>query len=160
MDMQSVSHSPEGRRLPCHFSKLTPEWKPLESRISPALGLTLESCDTPGPSARAALQTPAAAGAGHLCKPNRTACERRAKCLQLSPKCCPPRVTGEPYPKRKHSPRSHGDGATQPLGEVFWSLPCQLTTQLSELLEKSLENKSLQCTLHHRNTANAKRHKG
>lgn len=42
MDMQSVSHSPEGHRLPCHFSKLTPEWKPLESRISPAPGLTLE----------------------------------------------------------------------------------------------------------------------
>lgn len=59
MDTQSISHSPEGHRLPCHCSTLTPEavlwW------ISPHQDRLLSSWGTPGPRA------------GPSCKPHRTA---------------------------------------------------------------------------------------
>lgn len=77
MDMQSVSHSPEGHRLPCHCSNSHPR---LCSGGFPTPGQIL-SWGTPGPRA------------GPSCKPHRTAWGEEPSDWKC-PHCCPPRATG------------------------------------------------------------------
>lgn len=77
MDMQSVSHSPEGHRLPCHCSN---SHQRLCSAGFPTPGQIL-SWGTPGPRA------------GPSCKPHRAAWGEEPSDWKC-PQCCPPRATG------------------------------------------------------------------
>lgn len=120
MDAQSVSHSPEGHRLPCHFSKLTPEWKALESRISPAPGLTPEQLWHPWASlthTRAPSRSPGTTGVScTFMQTQQNSLWKKSQILVTVPCVLSPLGTGEPHPRRKHS---HGDGATQSLQRCF-----------------------------------------
>lgn len=159
MDVQLVSHSPEGHRLPSHFSKLTPEWKAPESRISPAPGLTPEQRWQP----RASLTL---AGPELLCGHQRPqlhiSASRTQQPLKEEPKICncplgavPHTAQGSHIPGGSTAmevvPHNHCRGVLEPAmpvnDPVVWAL------------RESLENKALQCTPSHRNTADAKRHK-
>lgn len=140
MDMQSVSHSPEGHRLPCHFSKLTPEHVPRRAG-SPHSGTDSEQPRHPW--AAGPTRTGAPGGwAGHSCKPHRTALkENGCYCpLHAVPTCHRGAVSQEEMVLHNHS-----------------AMP--VNTPAVWAPRRSLENKSLQCTLSHRNTAYAKRHK-
>lgn len=127
MDMQSVSHSPEGHRLPWHFSKLPPEWKPLE-RFPQQQDWLLGSC-----SADTALW------AGHSHNPTEPL-QGEPKVCDCPPSAVPPQSQGsriqeeeqlqEPWTWCHTTMREVLEPAMPVTNPVVWALG------------KSLENKS------------------